>query len=93
MAFLGRQKEEKKMKKYYVSNAIGAHPEDACAWYKTAEEAEKARDSWKAEIMAGVYDSELDIEPDERQEMADNVEAYAVEYTSGGAVKSNTRII
>ena len=80
------------MKKYYVSDIVVAQPGDACGWYDTAEEAEKARDSWRAEIMAGVYDLELDIEPEERQEMADNVEAYAVEYTSGGAVKSNTRI-
>ena len=81
------------MRKYYVSDIVGAQPGDACSWYGTAQEAEKARDSWRAEIMAGVYDSELDIEPDERQDMAANVEAYAVEYTSGGAVKSNTRII
>lgn len=80
------------MKKYYISIAVGAQPEDACAWYETAEEAEKARDSWRGEIMAGVYDSEYDIEPEERQEMADSVEAYAVEYTNGGAIKSNTRI-
>lgn len=80
------------MKKYYISGTVGAQPGDACSWYETAEEAEKARDSWKAEIMSGVYDSEYDIEPEERQEMADSVEAYAVEYTSGGAVKSNTRI-
>ena len=81
------------MKKYYVSNTIGAQPGDACGWYEIAEEAKKARDSWRAEIMAGVYDSERGIEPEDRQEMADNVEAYAMEYTSGGAVKSNTRII
>ena len=80
------------MKKYYISNTVGAQPENACRWYKTAEEAEKARDSWRAEIMSGVYDSEYDIEPDERQEMANNVEAYAVEYTSGGSIKSNERL-
>ena len=80
------------MKKYYISNAIGPQPGDACDRYKTAEEAEKARDSWRAEIMSGVYDSEWEIEPEERQEMADSVEAYAVEYTNGGAIKSNTRI-
>lgn len=78
--------------KYYISDVIGARPSDACSWYETVAEAEKARDSWRAEILAGVYDSEYDIEPDERQEMADSVEAYAVDYTNGGAIKSNTRI-
>ena len=80
------------MKKYYISLTVGAQPEDACAWYKTAEEAEEARDSWRAEIMAGVYDSEWEIEPEERQEMADSVEAYAVEYTQGGAIAKNERL-
>lgn len=80
------------MKKYYISLTVGAQPGNAYAWYKTAEEAEKARDSWRAEIMAGVYDSEWEIEPEERQEMADSVEAYTVEYTNSGAIKSNTRI-
>ena len=42
--------------------------------------------------MAGVYDSEWEIEPEDRQEMADNVEAYAVEYTNGGSIKSNERL-
>lgn len=80
------------MKKYYISDIVGAQPGDACSWYETAEEAEKARNSWKAEIMAGVYDSEWDIGPDERQEMADNVDAYVAEYTNGGSIKSNERL-
>lgn len=80
------------MQKYYISNTVGAQPGDACRWYDTAEEAIKARDDWRAEIMDGVYDSEWGIEPEDRQEMADDVEAYAVEYTNGGAIRSNIRI-
>lgn len=40
----------------------------------------------------GAFRTPEGIEPEDRQEMAGNVEAYAMEYTSGGAVKSNTRI-
>ena len=80
------------MRKYYVSDIVGAQPGDACSWYGTAQEAEKARDSWRAEILSGVYDSEWDIGPDEREEMADNVEAYVAEYTNCGSIKSNERL-
>ena len=76
------------MKKYYISGVVGATPGDAFDWYETAEEAIEARDSYKAEILRGVYDDELDLYPEDnveevRRGIADDVEAYSAECVRG----------
>lgn len=59
--------------------------------YETEEEAVKNARSFKEEILAGVYDEEWCIEPEEREEMADDVYLYEVLVGNGG-IRKTTQI-
>ena len=50
--------------------------ENAARLFNTMEEAEAAAESWKNEIIRGVYDDEWSIGPEDRQETADEVRAH-----------------
>ncbi len=64
---------------------------NASSVYNTEEEAVKEAQGFREEILAGVYDEEWGIEPEEREEMAKDVYLYEVLIGNGG-IRRTTRI-
>lgn len=57
---------------------------NAISVYEVEEEAVKDTRSFREEILAGVYDEEWCIEPEERETMANDVYLYEVLRGNGG---------
>lgn len=81
------------MTRYFMTHGDGPMTEsNANGEYDSAEEALKDAENFKKEILSGEYDEEWGIEEEERKEFADDVFAYAIEYTKSGSIAKSYKL-
>lgn len=59
---------------------------------ENVEEAVKELKEFKQEILNGVYDAEWCIEPEEREEQAEQAYIFKIEYTKSGSIRKAEKI-
>lgn len=83
------------MKRYFIGNGyFGQHPVGEAAAvteYASLEEVTEEVEAWRADILAGKFDEEYCIEPDERQGYAEDIYAFAIEYEEDGKTQRNAQ--
>ena len=82
------------MTRYFMAHGdVPMTESSANGEYDNAEEALKDVENFKKEILCGEYDEEWGIEEEEEREaIADDVFAYAIEYTKSGSITKSYKL-